>query len=471
MKRTILRKQQKQRIEVVVPLYQILPPELWPSILAYLTVWQRLQCLTVCKAWSEPRGLIDQSIQSLNSRRDSMPIYFSRLANLVELEAPYREQLAITIQCGYLRNLEFLNLLYCAPRYSADISAISLLTNLRSLKLDTNLTNYEEVLPRLTSLTQLSLDCSEVYSSRISDTTLISLTGLTDLTLDCTAVTDDALIKLTTLRYLSLRNNKCISGMGGIAHLTQLRSLALIGNKSTSSGALFRLTGLTHLSLDENRKLFNNDIRHLTLLNSLCLSDNRHITSDILSSFPLLTRLIMCDYPYGDNGLHDTRLKENITKLTQLRELAFSGEEEWFLPCECLSSLTQLTSLSIEESYYVRSESLSCLTNLRRLRLTNTPFLDFDANALPVSLERLDLTGCTGWYERTPTLCTRLTNLKEFSLGRMHTGSHEVYPTCERLNSLLSLERIYYQTEPGILAHLFYSHLKRSSKRIQIIQY
>jgi len=400
-----------------------------------------------------------------------MPIYFSRLVNLVDLEVPYKNQLVITIQFGGLRNLASLNLLFCEPRYSADTSAISLLTNLRSLKLGTNLTNYEEVLPRLTSLTQLSLACSDVYSFRISDTTLISLTGLTDVTLKCTAVTDDALIKLTALGCLSLKNNKSITAMGGIAHLTQLRSLALKGKKSTACGVLLRLTGLTHLNLDENYKLFNNDIKHLTSLNSLCLGDNRHITSDVLSSFPLLTRLIMSDYPYCDNGLNDIRLKDNITRLTQLRELAFSGEEDWFLPGDRLSSLTQLTSLSIEECYYVRSESFSYLTNLKRLRLTNTTLLGFDVNALPTSLESLDLTSCAGWYELIPTLCSRLTNLKEFSLGRMHSSLYDVYTTCEHLNSLLSLERIYYQIEPGIFEELFYKHIKRSSKHIQVIQY
>ena len=411
-----------------VVLEPILPEELWPGILTYLTLRQRYQFWTVCKAWSVPRGLIDQSVHTLRETDDQSPS-LSRLINLTTLKTYFSLGLSIEMTRGSLKNITSLYLKSTMLGKQDDLSALCLLKQLCSLKLGGDLSGCENILPSLTTLTTLSVDC---IRCTISDSTLSSLTQLTDLALTRTTVTDTTLeLRLTNLQHLHLVENASISS-ACVGRLTQLRSLSIEGSASCTPGVLRSLTNLTALNLDHNYILYNNDITHLTSLRSLSLDCNPCITYKALAYFPHLTKLIISSENEIDSG--------TLCKLTQLRELRFDGRLISSITEDNLACLTGLTHLCITYNRKITHDSLSLLTNLVNLRLCRCTLREIDLSLLPVSLRNLDLSHSKQWQRSIEKMATCLTNLRVLTLG-LNYGEPEVLTTWL---GTLSLERLYY---------------------------
>lgn len=131
-----------------------------------------------------------------------------------------------------------------------DISALSHLTNLKSLSLFwcNNISDIS-VLGNLTSLETLSLEVMNI--SDIS--ALSSLANLTDLSLSDNYNIGDisALSSLTNLRRLSLDNNN-ISDISVLSSLTNLERLSLKENNISDISVLSNLTNLKQLDLQYN---------------------------------------------------------------------------------------------------------------------------------------------------------------------------------------------------------------------------
>ena len=417
----------RARIENVV-LEPILPEELWPGVLRYLTLRQRYQFLIVCKAWSVPRGLIDQSVHTM-TRHDQLLLPLSRLINLTTLETRWWQEVYNTISNGLLKNLTSLYLFQCVTIYKEDnFDILTLLKQLSSLTLHGSIATYVCLLPALTTLTTLRI--LSPFPLTIAYNPFASLTQLTDLTLRHTHVIDTMLETLTNLRHLHLYDNTSISSayVGG---LTQLRSLSIEGSASCTQGVLRGLTNLTVLNLDENDVLRDNDITHLTSLRSLSLDRNPSITYNALASFLHLTKLV-----FGNEK--DTEI---LCQLTQLRELRFEGNQLCPITDVNLAFLTRLTHLHITSNIFITTNSLSLLTNLVTLELSATTLYDIDLSLLPISLRNLDLSYSTDWQRSIEKMATSLTNLRVLTLG---LNSDDQTNVRTDWLSTLSVERLCY---------------------------
>ena len=416
-------------------LYPILPEELWPGILRYVSIWHRYQFLTVCKAWAEPRGLLDQSVYSLH-KTDYLPIDLSRLVNLTDLATCYSRDRQEMLDKGVCKKLVSLDLGYEDGIYGS--SAIALFTELRCLSFSVGMVGYGQVLPRFAMLRVLRVYSAINARHDVDDYAIGGLTTLTDLTLHRTRVSDASLTMLKALKYLNLYYNPDITATS-IGQLTQLRSLELIGNESSAHGCLYGLTDLTSLNLDSNDVLRAEDVVHLTSLVSLNLNDNLMV----MPHFPHLTQLIVSNaFTTDENGLRvDITHNLSLSRLTQLKELHFHSVHG-FIPDDTLKCLTSLTSLHITGTRDITTSSLALLSNLVNLELSYMKLTDFDVSCLPLSICRLDLTYSSDWCAMIVPLSRRFTNLTDLTLGHAHPVA---YCGCNRgLHSFHSLQRLQY---------------------------
>ena len=144
----------------------------------------------------------------------------------------------------------------------SDLSALSGLTNLRSLNLF--LTNISDLsaLSGLTNLTELDLS-----GTNISDISALSgLTNLTWLDLSVTNISDlSALSGLTNLTELDLFLTN-ISDLSALAGLTDLERLYLSETNISDISALSGLTNLTELALSETPLSFSSINDHIPAL-------------------------------------------------------------------------------------------------------------------------------------------------------------------------------------------------------------
>lgn len=130
-----------------------------------------------------------------------------------------------------------------------DISALSSLKGLTTLKLKNNSVSDISALGGLTNLTYLSLS-----SNQVSDiSALRNLTNLTELYLKNNNIRDiSALSNLTSLKHLNLNFNQ-VSDISALGGLTNLIDLKLYENQISDISALRNLTNLTKLDISHNR--------------------------------------------------------------------------------------------------------------------------------------------------------------------------------------------------------------------------
>lgn len=452
--------------KIIVETQEILPPELWPGILKYLGAWHRFRYVTVCKAWSDVKGYLDQSIVRL-SRKERRPIDLSGVINLTHLSTTYTSYIADLIRGGQLNKLHHLET-SSLTFIGTDMKAISLLGNLKSLKL---MLEYGDIqlrgLPYLSGLTSLELECANSTLSIPASFFLTSSETLTELILDGVNTDDDILLSMTRLTLLELRCCLLKEAKKSIAHLTGLRSLVIHGDRVSESGMLSRLTNLTSLDLSYNDVIRDRDITHLTSLVSLTLNANSSITDRVLPSFPLLTELILFRSNFGKNGLVNTGYMHHLTNLKYLKTLRFSCRGiDTHLISEQLGMMRGLTSLHIHDSANQDLSPIFSLSHLTTLQISS--FECVNLKGLPLSLRKLDLSECNSCANVINVLSTHLTNLTELVFGYMHMSFPDMLAEhWSNIKLLTKLERIFHRDA------IFGSSkkLQRLPNRVELIRY
>jgi hypothetical protein len=466
MKRAVEKEEQQQQVLAVdfaIPVYELLPREIWPNILCHLTMWQRYQFRTVCSEWGKHRGLIDQSVTQL-VRRNIEPLTFSRMCNLTHLDTAYTSYVSTAITEERLKHLSSADFrghgtIHC------DFGALSKLCNLTSLSISGCVAEFVDSLCRMSLLRTLELNSSYGEKAVGCCEGLRVLSGLTSLRLSDICMTDEDLLSFKELRHLELFDSTHITP-NCVSKLTALESLTLLAQALWKDGMLRPLTRLTALDLSYNDNVQDKHISHLTSLFSLNVSDALMLSSNVLHHFPHLTRLILCEEA-GDSsgGMDDDGIALNLRELTNLRELQYDADVHFMISDDTLCCLTNLERLHIHNNKdRVTLDSLSLLVNLTDLELSSTDLSQLCLSLLPISLRKLSLRSCTYWATKVPKLLARLTRLTDLTLGNAEYLGRSMLSLAQ-MTPYKALERIYYtDSSTG-------SNLPFVPSHIQLIKY
>ena len=270
-----------------------------------------------------------------------------------------------------------------------DLSPLSGLTKLTSLKLSYNGFNITDISPLagLANLTELGL-----FYTNVSDISpLASLTNLTRLSLgsEDIMVTDiSPLAGLTKLNYLFLARN-AITDISPLSGLTNLIVLQLSGNPITDLSMLASwlrgLTNLTTLNLGATGIADISALAGLTNLTSLNLGFNAITDVSTLASLPNL-RYLGLDF----NNITDVSTQMSVLgSMTDLVSLSLGYNN--ITDVSPLSGLTNLITLSLNRNAITDVSTLASFTNLRYLGLDFNNITDMSALASLTNLTNLDL--------------------------------------------------------------------------------
>lgn len=186
----------------------------------------------------------------------------------------------------HITNLQCLAIGSYAPGL---IDLVSTLTTLTAFTTSYNASLRDEHLMPLTSLTSLS-----IHNCRyVTDRALITLSRLTELAIRqiSEGITDRSVSQLTNLTSLQLMSNRSITDKG-LGPLTALTRLNLSHDDRITDACLKRLPNLTDLNLDTNKRITSLGIAHLSSkLMRLSLVANVNITDACLSQFTALVEL------------------------------------------------------------------------------------------------------------------------------------------------------------------------------------
>jgi|GEM_PF-1851734 len=224
-----------------------------------------------------------------NHIRDLSPL--SGLTNLWFLNL-WKNQISDLSPLSRLTNLTVLNLLSNQIR---NVSAMSALVNLNELGLDDNPITDLSPLSALTHLTCLQLSWTNMTSGQIS--ALSGLTNLSVLTLNSNQISDlSALSGLTNLKYLDLYENQ-ISDLSPLSGLTNLTRLLLQDNQIRDLSPLSPLTSLTWLTLQGNQINDLSPLSGLTNLSELWVNNNQISDLSPLTGLTHLSLLVLSGNP------------------------------------------------------------------------------------------------------------------------------------------------------------------------------
>lgn len=210
----------------------------------------------------------------------------------------------------------------------------------------------------------------------IADTRITGISHMTKLktlnALKNRSLIDSDISPLTNLTWLNISSGNItnITMLTNLASLTMydvvslpsvptsLRLLALGGNKAPQlyDDQVSILTNLTALDINSNVYITNAGISGLTDMRTLCLRENLMITGDCLRAMTSLTSLDASISMVGD-----------ISECKMLTELDMCSSEMY---PEHITGLTNLTTLIINDAEYYYNETyqgLSTLTNLTTL--------------------------------------------------------------------------------------------------------
>lgn len=287
-------------------------------------------------------------------------------------DAAYADVLALP----YLRQLGTLSLAGLGIR---DASALSTMTNLRSLNLRDNAVADIGPLAGLVNLTWLDL-----VSNGIADLSALSaMTKLGTLNLHDNAVVDiGPLAGLVELTWLDLSNNG-VADVSVLSAMTKLRSLNLRDNAVADIGPLAGLVKLTWLALDNNGFADVSALSAMTELRLLDLGDNAIADVGPLAG---LVRLAWLDL--ANNGFADVSA---VSAMTELRELYLQNNA--IVDVGPLSELVKLTALSLSDNLITDIGPLSRLVKLTWLHLGNNAIADVSALSAMTQLHTLILPG------------------------------------------------------------------------------
>lgn len=390
-----------------------LPNDLWPVILHFLSFKQRHRLMTLCQAWEIPNGIIDQSIQKLET---SDILYMENYGLTHWLDERFAS----------ITSLRFTPEMNASPTHSFLRFDFARFTNLESLVIDNPFQNFRgwEGLTRLKVLVLDTLD-----STPIATTTLTNLRALEHVFLcQCDIEGDQLRSSLRNLRHLDLYKAPNI-GLSDVAKITGLESLVLRYEPShyhspaafAGLGQRHTLSALTSLEIHHayrfNSIVFKGlpSLRILKLVSLDCHIEPVHRMPPLIEG---LTKLVMTGNvaPYVPW----------IAQHTQLRSLHFyhwsRSPDPLILSNKEILALSNLTSLHIQLNQAVTKKSLSQLTALTNLSLIDDRALSIEGyKVLPVSLRKLNLLGVGhkgihGGYRDWSQLLSHLTCLKSLSL-------------------------------------------------------
>ena len=383
----------------------------------------------------------------------------------------------------------------------ADISSLSVCSNLEYLNLaNTGITDIS-VLSELPALRRLNLsdNCTMVYDeaqkrkipcSTIADWSLLSeLTALTELDLKFAGFYDASyLSNLTNLVSLDLSYNSYLTDISPLSNLKSLEFLGLNGSAwgyyQTNSSRLIHgyffdidhlfiygeITDISCLSALQNLKTL--EISSQIQINDFsCLSECKNLQkinalnsslTDIsfISKIPIKELIVpQCDIedftPLSDckdiislnlssTDFSDTSL---LTSFKDLKSLNLSniwgstGDPSigsyQILELEYLSELTQLEELNLERTQISDISSLSGLVNLEVLDISDNDISDISALSGMSELEVLDVSG--NYNISRATSVSGMQNLKQLNINRT-TITQGGIP-----QNLSSLEKLYIE--------------------------
>ncbi len=109
------------------------------------------------------------------------------------------------------------------------------------------------------------------------------------------------------------------------------------------------------------------------------------------------------------------------------------------------------------------------LVNLTDLELRSTGISRLDVSLLPISLRKLCLSECVDWATFVPTILSRLTRLRELTLGCADSlGTNTI--SLAKMTPDKALERIYY-TRSTCSTDNDYNYLCFVPSHIELIKY
>lgn len=298
-----------------------------------------------------------------------------------------------------------------------DISALSELTNLKTLKLERNDLTDISALSNLPNLSALYLN----GNSNLTDISAVKdLTSLVTLEIGSTGVSDlSALSGLTKLKTLNAPGN-AISDVAPLKDLTNLETLNLKNNQVADISPLSGLFNMKELTLDSNQVEDIGPLRHMTALELLYLDDNPCTDFTDLSALSGLRTLTLNRDQVTDIGfvkdltqLRTLYLEEDavtdlspIAGLTGLEKLYIRGTGMGDDQLSQIGGLSALTELELADTDIDTIEGLENLTNLEKLDLSGTSVSSIEPVAGFTGLQDLDIS-----YTKVTDL-TPLTDLK-----------------------------------------------------------
>ena len=286
-----------------------------------------------------------------------------------------------------------------------------------------------------------------------------------ELDLAGAGLTDADLISLkemTSLTFLSLKDNPQITDLSPLAGLTSLKTLELQNTGASDLSPLSSLTGLTEL------RIANPDVSDLTPLSSLTelttlyLDDGDLFSSAITDLSPLagLKKLqVLCIPPMpnykdfsclsgltelrtlrmmgttssGSNSIQSLDFLAGMTKLETLRLVAAGGD------LSVISGLVNLKSLSLHADTYTEGTDIfKNLTNLEELSLRNSVIVTKDMSGFSglTKLHRLNL--IVSGIESLAGL-ESLTDMQEMEISVQGSGS---FSDLTPLSGMTKLQRL-----------------------------
>lgn len=251
-----------------------------------------------------------------------------------------------------LSKLPFLENLSIPQGEYQNISAISTLSNLKSLSIDGVTLSTED----LKSIASAS-DLAELTLTRcnLSDITeLAAAVTLTQLDLSSNTIRDlEPLSKMTELTQLNLSHN-AVTQLTALTGATKLQHLDVSYNSISSTAALSGCKSLETLAIDFNSLTKLEGIEILEALKTVSAANNKISDVSNLGTAKALTDLIL-----PNNALTDISA---LGALKQLKVLKFSNNQVANLPP--FNSECQLSVIDGARNKIVSLDALSCLSQL-----------------------------------------------------------------------------------------------------------
>ena len=355
-----------------------------------------------------------------------------------------------------LTNLESLRILVSGVE---DLSPLENLTNLTELQLAGSFNQVDLApLAGLTNLKSLELQRIGNVASGLTAEDLSCLSGMTklqSLRLDMGQLNSlSGMENLTELKECYLYGNLSFTDLSPLAGLTKLQQLQISPNGSNTNPYIEDFSPLANLTQLQSLYLYTDGyVKDLTAFSKLTSLQSLSMNADGLASFQgieNLTELRELDFYGSDATYKNVDPLAGLTKLQSLRLPSMNYQAHILLDISGLSGLTELTNLEISGDV-ASLEPLAGLTKLTSLRLYGNSDTAGYSSLAPLS----SLTGLTDLYlninERVTSLAplASLTNLRSLEIYINGDYNHPGLTDISPLGKLTNLQSLSL-TERGV---------------------